>query len=135
MSDPALAMQTRLKTLTDITTLTGTRIYRVGSVPPTPQMPYIIVNAPISDIDDGSTNTSDNSATRIQVSAFASTDPAVETISQLLKKKVPCNDTILQAGTDFLRVTRIKDGGAIADQNADVPVYIRHRDFLITYTY
>lgn len=135
MADPALAMQNRIKGITEITALVSTRVYRVGSVPATPIPPYLIINAPISDIDEGSTNTSDNSATRIQVSAFASTDPAVEAISQLLKKKVPCIDAILPAGTDFLRVSSIRDAGAVPDQNTDVPVYVRHRDFMVKFTY
>lgn len=135
MADPALAMQNRIKGITEITALVSTRVYRVGSVPATPIPPYLIINAPISDIDEGSTNTSDNSATRIQVSAFASTDPAVEAISQLLKKKVPCIDVILPAGTDFLRVSSIRDAGAVPDQNTDVPVYVRHRDFMVKFTY
>jgi len=135
MADPALALQTRIRGLTDITALTGQRIYRTGSVPTNPTYPYLIINAPISDNEEGSTNTTDNSVARVQVSAFASTDPAAETLSQLLKKKVPCNDVILPAGTDFLRVERIANAGAVPDVNTDVPVYMRHRDFRIKYAY
>ena len=133
--DPALAMQTRIKGIPEITALVQTRVYRIGSVPATPTYPYLIINAPISDNEEGSTNTTDNSAARIQVSAFASTDPAVEILSQLLKKKVPCHDVILPSGTDFIRVERIANAGASPDQNTDVPVYIRNRDFRITYAY
>lgn len=135
MADPALALQTRIRGITEITALTGHRVYRTGSVPATPQMPYLIINALISDNEEGSTNTTDNSVARIQVSAFASTDPAVEALSQLLKKKVPCHDVILPAGTDFIRVERIANAGAVPDQNTDVPVYIRNRDFKISYAY
>jgi len=133
MADPALALQTRIKGITEITAIVNQRIYRTGSVPTNPQMPYLIVNAPISDNEEGSTNTTNNSVARIQVDAFASTDPAVEAISQLLKKKVPCNDVILPAGTDFIRVERIANAGALPDQNTATPVFMRYRDFRIKY--
>lgn len=133
--DPALVIQTRIKGLADITALTSTRVYLTGSVPTTPTYPYLLVNAPISDNEEGSTNTTDNSAARVQVSVFAKTDPAAEALSQLLKKKVPCNDVILPSGTDFMRITRIENAGATPDENTEAKVYMRHRDFRITYAY
>jgi len=134
-ADPIIALQTRIKGIPEITAIASTRIYRIGSVPASPTLPYLLLPGTISDIGDACTSTSDNGHARIQVSVFASTDVIAENLSQLLKKKVPCNDTILPAGTDFLRVTRIEDAGARPDVNADIPVYMRHRDFRILYAY
>ena len=134
-ADPIIAVQTRLKAIPEITALVSTRIYRIGSVPTSPTLPYILLPGMISDIGDACTSTSDNGHARVQVSVFASTDVIAESISQILKKKVPCTDTILPAGTDYLRVTRIEDAGAVPDVNTDIPVYMRHRDFRILYAY
>lgn len=132
--DPVLATIIRIKALTDVSALVSTRVYQTGSVPTNPTMPYIIVSD-ISDIGDANTNTSDAGHARVQCSCFASTDKGARDLSQTLKKKVPCNDVILPCGTDFLRVTRIEDAGHVPDQNTDVPVYMRHRDFRILYAY
>lgn len=135
MADPVLALQTRIKTLTDITAIVGTRIYRIGSVPTNPTRPYLLLPGTISDPDYGSTNTTDASVARVQVSVFADDDLVPEMISQLLKKKVPCTNAVLPAGTDFLRVTRIVNAGAEPDVNTDAKIYMRHRDFMIYYAY
>lgn len=131
--DPVLAVITRLKSLTPVTAITS-RIYQTGSVPEVPTFPYIIVSE-VSDIGDARTTTSDAGHARVQCSCFAATDKAVRDLSQILKKQLPCNDVILTCGTDFLRTTQIVDAGHIPDQDVTIPVYIRHRDFMIYYTY
>jgi hypothetical protein len=135
MADPVLALQNLIKSITEITAVTGVRVYRIGSVPNSPQTPYILLPGTISDIGDALTSTSDNGHARVQVSVFADTDVIAENLSQILKKKVPCRDAILLAGTDFLRVMSIEDAGASSDVNTDVKIYIRHRDFRIYYAY
>jgi hypothetical protein len=132
-ADPVLAVQTRLKALTDVIAVVGSRVYQTGSVPEVPTFPYIIVSD-ISDIDDERTNRSNAGHARVQCSMFASTDKAVRDLSQILKRELPCNDTILACGTDFLRVTTMDDMGHVPDQDVTIPVYIRHRDFRILYT-
>jgi len=136
MPDPVLALQTRIKGLTQITALVGTRVYRIGSVPPTPTLPYLLLPGAISDIGDACTSSSDNGHARVQVSVFASSDVTAEAISQALKKWVPCGLTILPAGTEYLRVTSIEDAGASPDVYAGAPIiYMRYRDFRIAYAY
>jgi hypothetical protein len=134
--DPVLAIITRLKALTTVTAITGTRIYDVGSVPTNPTTPYIVV-ADISDIGDAPTNTSDAGHAVIQCSCFASTDKGARDLSQTLKKRVPGEDAILPCGTDFLRVTSIDDAGHTPDvsEGSPIQIWIRHRDFRIYYTY
>jgi len=135
MADPVIAMQTRIKGIAEISAIVGTRVYRIGDVPVSPTLPYIMLPGTISDIGDACTSSSDNGHARVQVSVFASTDPAAEALSQLLKKKVPCGLALLPAGTDYLRVTSIEDAGADPDVNAEAKVYMRHRDFRIAYAY
>ena len=134
MPDPLIAVQTLLKAIAEVTAIVETRVYRIGSIPTTPQKPYIIISS-VSDVPGITTNTSESDYMRVQCSCIAATDPAVEALSQILKKKLPCNDVILPAGTDFIRVIRIENAGATPDQDTDVPVYLRHRDFRILYTY
>lgn len=133
-ADPVLAVITRLKSLSQVSAVVGTRVYQQGSMPEVPTYPFIIVSD-ISDIGDERTNTSDAGHARVQCSCFASTDKEVRDLSQILKKRLPCNDTILACGSDFLRVTTMDDAGHMSDQDASIPVFIRHRDFRIYYTY
>ena len=136
MPDPVLALQTRIKGLTQITALVSTRVYRCDSVPATPQPPYLLLPGTISDIGDACTSSSDNGHARVQVSVFASSDLTAEAISQALKKWVPCGLLLLPSGaSDYLRVTSIEDDGASPDVNTDAKVYMRHRDFSIAYAY
>jgi hypothetical protein len=132
--DPVLAVITRLKALTDVAAIVSDRVYQLSSIPEVPTYPYIIVSD-ISDIGDARTNSTDAGHARVQCSCFAATDKAVRDLSQTLKSKLPCNDTILKCGADFLRVTTMDDYGHVPDQDATIPVYIRHRDFMILYTY
>jgi len=136
MPDPVLALQTRIKGLTQVAALVGTRVYRCDSVPATPQLPYLLLPGTISDIGDACTSSSDNGHARVQVSVFASSDLTAEAISQALKKWVPCGLMLLPSGAaDYLRVTSIEDAGASPDVNTDAKVYMRHRDFRIAYAY
>lgn len=135
MADPVLALQTRIKSLTGISALVGTRVYRIGSVPTAPTLPYLLLPGTISDIGDACTSSSDNGHARVQVSVFAASDVSAEAISQALKKEVPCGLLLLQSGTDYLRVTSIEDAGAVPDMNTEAKVYIRNRDFRIAYAY
>ena len=142
--DPVTALVTRIKGIPGITALVSTRVYRIGSTPTSPTLPYIQLPGTISDIGDACTSSSDNGHARVQVSVFASTDVMAEAISQVLKKEVPCEEPlILPAGADpisgvqqYLRVTSIEDAGASPDVNAAAPiVYMRNRDFRIAYAY
>jgi hypothetical protein len=131
--DPVRAAIVRIKTLTDIITIVGTRIYR-HSLPPDPVFPAITVRQ-ISDIGDAGTHNDDAAHMRIRCTGWASTDPAAATLSQLLKKQVPCKNTALSDGTIYIRVSSIEDAGETPDQNTDVPAYMYHRDFMIVYDY
>ena len=133
--DPVLALQTRIKSLTGVSALVGARVYRIGSVPATPTLPYLLLPGTISDIGDACTSSSDNGHARVQVSVLAASDVSAEAISQALKKEVPCGLLLLQSGTDYLRVTSIEDAGAVPDMNTEAKVYIRNRDFRIAYAY
>lgn len=133
-TDLVLAVVTRLKALTQVTALVSTRIYRKGSVPTNPTLPYIIIYE-IDDVPGPLSNTSDNGIARIQCSCFASTDREAAAISKTLKKRLPCNDTILTAGTDRIGITYLIDAGDVPDENTEIPLYMRHRDFRILYAY
>jgi hypothetical protein len=134
-TDLVLAVTTRLNALTQITALVDTRIYRRDDIPETPTTPYIVVYE-IGDPPSGSNfNTNDSSLARVQCSCFASKDREAAAISKTLKKRLPCNDVILTAGTEQIRVTYLKDAGDIPDENAEIPLYMRHRDFRILYAY
>ncbi len=135
MADPVLALQTRIQGLLKITALVGTRVYRIGSVPTSPQLPYLLLPGTISDIGDACTSSSNNGHARVQVSVFAADDVKAEAISQVLKKEVPCGLALLPADTEYLRVTSIEDAGATPDVNTEAKVYMRHRDFRIAYAY
>lgn len=133
--DPITALQTRIKGLSGVAALVGARVYRIGSVPTTPTLPYLLLPGTISDIGDACTSSSDNGHARVQVSVFAASDVTAEAISQVLKKEVPCGLELLLSGTEYLRVTSIEDAGAIPDVNTEAKVYMRHRDFRIAYAY
>ena len=132
--DPVLAVITRMKSLADLTALVGTRIYRHGSFPTTVEVPYLIV-AEISDNGDAGTNTTDEAHMRVQCTCFAGTDREAGALSQLLKKQVPCVNADLLAGSTYVPVVSIEDAGATPDENAEIPLYMRHRDFRIHYAY
>jgi len=44
-------------------------------------------------------------------------------------------NTLLAAGTRKVWVTSIKDAGMTTDENADIPIYMEHRSFMINYDY
>ncbi len=131
MKDVTMAVITRLKADTAIAAVVGAKVYRKGSVPTNPVAPYIIV----SKVDDNRPNLTHNRTrtgkTRIQCSCFATTDPVSDNISELIADSLNMvTDTYLAPG---VFVISIFDQGAVPDENTAIPLYMYHRDFMITH--
>lgn len=131
MKDVTMAAITRLKADTAIAAVVGAKVYRKGSVPTNPVAPYIIV----SKVDDNRPNLTHNririGKTRIQCSCFASTDPVSDNLSELIADCLNmATDTYMAPG---VFVVSIFDQGATPDENTAIPLYMYHRDFMITH--
>jgi len=131
MKDVVLAISTWLKANTAIATVVGAKVYRKGSIPSNPVAPYIIV----SKVDDNRPSTTHNRTrtgrTRIQCSAFASTDLVADNLSSLIADSLNMvTDTYMAPGVFAISIF---DQGAVPDENAEIPLYMYHRDFMITH--
>jgi len=128
--DLTLALITALKADTTVAAIVGARIYRRGSTPTTVTAPYITIYT-ISDIA-----TQVSADARIQCSCFAGSDLVVSGLSKTVRNALHrTNNTLLAAGTRKVWVTSIKDAGMTTDENADIPIYMEHRSFMINYDY
>jgi hypothetical protein len=136
LRDVTLAIVSALKANTPITAIVGTRIYRKGSVPATiPGSSWIIVSK-IPGIRDDDTNTGRRAHTRIQCSAFAPSDFAADTLSELIADCLHRKqNTAMTAGASYVYVITVEDAGTATDENSDIPLYTYHRDFTIHYSY
>jgi hypothetical protein len=129
MKDIVLAIATWLKADPAITAITGTRIYRKGSIPTVPSLPYISIfkidpKRPVS-----THNRIRIGKTRIQCTVFASTDPVADNLSELIADSLNgVSDTYMPPG---VFVIQIDDDGARPDENTDAPMYMYHRDFIV----
>lgn len=130
MKDIVLVAITRLKADAPIAAVVSTRIYRYGSVPSNPTLPYIIVSR-VSGIrtNDGHTGMCRYQKTRIQCSTFASTDQIADNLSELIADSLnTVTSTSLSPG---VYVIDIYDAGTVPDNNPAVPVFMYHRDFIV----
>lgn len=130
MKDLTLAIITRLKAATAITNVTSTRIYR-AKLPSNPTFPAITV----SRVDAKRLNYSHNGRrlgqSRIQCTAWATSDGAADNLSELIADSLNAIDnTYLAPG---VYVIRSDDQGAVTDMNPDLDLWLMHRDFLIQY--
>ena len=135
MRDIVLGIITRLKANTALATAVSTRIYRRGSVPKSPTVPYVLVST-IDSIRDIESSTVKYGHSRVQCSVFASTDLSSANISELIADSLHrLTNTTLNAGTGSVYVISVKDGGTTPDENSEIPVYMYHRDFMIIHSY
>jgi hypothetical protein len=136
LRDVTLAFVAALKANAAIAAVVGTRVYRKGSVPTTiPGSSWIIVSK-IPGVRDDDTNTGRRAHTRIQCSAFASTDLAADTLSELIADCLHRKqNTAMTAGASYVYVITVEDAGTATDENSDVSLYTYHRDFTIHYSY
>lgn len=134
--DLVLAVITRLKTVSAVTAVVSTRIYRRGSVPSTIVMPYIVVSD-VSDIVDDDTNTGGYASARVRCSCFSSSDRTGNQLSKIVRNALHrTTSTVLPTGTaSGVYVVSIFDAGDTPDENTEIPQYTYHRDFAIRYSY
>jgi hypothetical protein len=131
MKDAVLAIITRLKADTAITAVVSAQVYRTGSVPTNPTFPYIIVSRVDTKRRHETHNRIRTAQARVQCTAFASTDMAADNLSELIADCLNMvTDTYLAPG---VFVISIFDQGTTPDSNPDIPVYMYHRDFMITH--
>jgi hypothetical protein len=131
MKDVTLAVITRLKADTPVANVVGARIYRKGSIPTNPVAPYIIVSK-VDPIRPSTThNRTRTGKTRIQCSVFASTDVVADNLSELVADSLNMvTDTYMAPGVFAISIF---DQGAVPDENTAIPLYMFHRDFMITH--
>ena len=133
-NDVALAVVTALRADTAISALVVARVHR-RVLPMDPVFPAITVTQ-IDDIADMDTNTIGYASTRIQCTTWASSDGVAQVLSSLIRTSLHRTiNTLLTAGSDGVYVVSIKDAGSRPDVNPDIPLYMYHRDFMITYDY
>jgi hypothetical protein len=131
MKDPVLAVITALKANTAIAAIVIARVYRTSSVPADPTPPYIVVSRISAKRLNLTHNRTRVGQTRIQCSAFASTDLVADNLSELIADSLNMIDNTYMAPGVF--VIRIDDQGTVPDSDASIPIYTYHRDFLINY--
>jgi hypothetical protein len=134
--DVVLAMITKLKADTPVSTVVLTRVYR-RNLPANPTFPAITVTR-IDKIRDDDTSTGRYAHARIQCTAWAADDGTAENLSELIANCLHrTTNTILTAGTSNVYVVSVKDAGGVPDENTDLvpPIYMEHRDFMIHYDY
>lgn len=135
MSDLILAVITKLLANASVVALVGTKIYRRGSVPTRPVIPYVIVYQ-VDGTRDNDTSTGRYAHSRIQCSAFAAADLAAANISETIADCLHrTQNAALVAGASNVYVVSVKDAGIATDENPDIPLYTHHRDFKIHYDY
>ena len=128
MKDVTMAVITRLKADTAVANVVGTRVYR-AQLPTNPTFPAISVNRVDSKRPPRAHNRGCTAQTRIQCTAWASSDGAADNLSELIADSLNMvTDTGLTPG---VYVIRIDDQGTVPDNNPDLGIWMVHRDFLI----
>lgn len=132
MKDPVLAIQIRLKADTAIAGVAAARVYRV-KLPENPTFPAIVISR-VDTIRPNDTATSRIARSRIQCTAYAATDTAADSLSELIADCLNgLTNTYLPSPGIY--VQSIFDVGDTPDNNPDVGLWMVHRDFQIEYAY
>ncbi len=130
MKDLTLAIITRLKAATAITNVTGTRIYR-AKLPNNPTFPAITVSRVDAKRQNHSHNGRRVGQSRIQCTAWATSDGAADNLSELIADSLNAVDNTYMAPGVY--VIRSDDQGSFPDVNPDLDLWLMHRDFMIQY--
>jgi len=141
-ADIVNGIMTYLKTVTAITAVTSTRIYR-KRFPTGTTFPAITV-AKIDDVRDDITNTGGYAHARVQITSWASNPGEDENLSGLVTDALHrmqnrtlsyTIDTATAPKTVQVYIVSVKDAGGIPDDDAEIPIYMEHRDFDVHYSY
>lgn len=130
MKDLPLAIITRLKAATAVTNVTGPRIYR-GKLPNNPTFPAITVSRVGAKRLNYSHNNRRIGQSRIQCTAWATSDGAADNLSELIADSLNAVDNTYMAPGVY--VIRSDDQGTVPDVNPDLDLWLVHRDFMIQY--
>jgi hypothetical protein len=133
--DIPLAVVTALKANTAVAAIVGTRVYRKGSVPTNPTIPYIVVSK-VDNNPGEDTSTTQYETSRIRCTGFETSDLKADALSEAIRTvlhrktiTVPATST-----TGGVYLVSIFDAGSVPDENTDIPLYMYHRDFMIEFT-
>ena len=134
MRDIPLAVVAALKANTAVAAIVSARVYRKGSVPVNPTVPYIVVSK-VDNNRDGDTSTTRYEHSRVRCTGFETTDIKADILSEAIADAlhrqtitVPATST-----TSGVYLVSIFDAGSMPDENTDIPLYMYHRDFMIEY--
>jgi hypothetical protein len=135
MRDVVYALITLLKADSKVAAVAGTKVYR-KKLPLNPTFPAITVSK-VDGIRDEITNTGGYAHSRVQVTTWAETpgpeEDLAETCANVLHRLT--NKTVLYGTNQWVRIISVRDAGSIPDDNAEIPLYMEHRDFMIHYDY
>jgi hypothetical protein len=132
MKDSALAVITVLKAYPSIAVIVGTRIYKAGDIPNTPQKPYIAVVA-ITKVPEPSTSSSTYRTDHIQCTSFETDETKAARLSDLIGDAM-MQDSNLTAPVAGIMFSEIDDRGSVPDNSdAKLPEFRDNHDFMITY--
>jgi len=132
MKDPVLAIITRLKADPAIAAVVSARVYR-AELPKNPTFPAITVHR-VDHMRPNDSTTSRTSRSRIQCTAFASSDAVADNLSELIADSLNgiVNTYLSSPG---IYVESIFDAGTVPDNNPDAGLWMYHRDFQVNYAY
>ena len=132
--DLVYAVIQKLSADTNITALVGTSIYK-----------YILPNGakyPAITVSDVTTTRNNGAARvryanmRVQCTAWAPTDTGAFTLSELIGDCLNIqNNQVYGTAPYDVRVIGCEDMGSVPDNRPDVPIFMRHRDFMIEYSF
>ena len=117
-----------------VTAIVGTRIYKF-ILPPGAQYPAITVGD-VSNVRNNGNARLRYANMRVQVTAWAPTDTVAVNLSELIADALNVqNNQVFGSPPDCVTVIGCEDMGSVPDNRPDVPIYMRHRDFMIEYSY
>lgn len=134
--DITYAIVDLLRADAQVTAHVDMRIYR-KKLPLNPVFPAVTVSK-VDNIRDDITNTGGYAHARLQCTTWArypgQEEALAEQIAVCLHQK---QNSILAYGAPkkFVYIVSVRDAGGIPDENAEIPLYMEHRDFMIHYDY
>ena len=135
MRDVVYALITLLKADAGVAAVASTRVYR-KKLPLNPTFPAITVSK-VDNIRDEITNTGGYAHARVQVTTWAESpgpeEGLAESCADVLHRLT--NKTVTYGTGGWVRIISVTDAGGIPDDNAEIPLYMEHRDFMIHYDY
>ena len=105
------------------------RVSRAINTPFT-QLPAIVVSK-IDDKRGNHSSTSRYSTARIQVSCAAKTDTEADEVSEMVADRLDGKVNTVMGGMDIISCF---DAGMRSDDNPKIPLYLKHRDFMVKYS-